>query len=334
MTKKITIIADHDGKNIKPITWELFAFAKKIQAHEKADIYFFIIGENTKELAQDISIHSGCKTYAMDVLGTNNYHGQIYKKILIPFLTKNPADYILVPHTTSGMDYAPALSIALKGSCITAVEGIHNKDNVLHFVRAMFGRKIQADLSNKNLGASSPQVLTLQAGSFKPFKLDQNDIKNINIIHEAFDCLEKEMIYKGCQPSPSKGSNLAKAEVIVSGGRGIEEEENYKYIEMLADIFPRSATGASRPICDYGWAKYSQQVGATGTIISPKLYIACGISGATQHLEGIRDSQFIVAINSDPDAPIFQVADICIIEDLTDFIPIIVETAKKKRPTN
>jgi len=98
---------------------------------------------------------------------------------------------------------------------------------------------------------------------------------------------------------------------------------------MLAELFPRSATGASRPICDYGWVRYRKQVGMTGTTVSPKLYIACGISGASQHVEGIIDSQFIIAINSDPHAPIFQVADVCIVYDAIEFIRLFVQKVKK-----
>ena len=139
------------------------------------------------------------------------------------------------------------------------------------------------------------------------------------------------MIFTGTRPSPSEGSGLASAEVVVSGGRGIRESQNFKYIEMLAGLFPRSATGGSRPICDYKWITYGKQVGITGTTVSPKLYFACGISGAPQHIEGMKGAWFIVAINTDPDAPVFQIADVSIVEDLMEFIPLFVETFKKKR---
>jgi electron transfer flavoprotein alpha subunit len=328
MTQNIAIITSHDQENINPSTWELYAFAKKLKAHTKAGICFFLVGENTRKLAEDISSKTGCPAIAADVLNTKNYHGEIYKKTLAHLIYKHPSDYVLAPHSTSGMDYAPALSISLNASCITGVEDIKVKGEQLCFVRAMFNGKLQADLLSPDVSAS-PLVVTLQPGAFKPVQPDEKS--HPNIIHNKFDFPEDRMRYKGKLPSPSQGSNLAKAEVIVSGGRGIEEEENYQFIEMLANIFPRAATGASRPICDYGWAPYRKQVGATGTIVSPKLYIACGISGSTQHLEGIRDSRFIVVINRDPDAPIFQVADVCIVEDLIKFIPILVEESEKRK---
>lgn len=329
MTENIAIITPHDGKSISSSAWELYAFAKKLKKHTKAEICFFLVGENTRKLAEDISSRTGCPAIAADVLNTENYHGEIHKNTLARLLSEHPTHYILAPHSTSGMDYAPALSIVLTASCITGVEDIKSEDDGLYFVRAMFNGKVQADMKSQAVTTSSPLMITLQPGAFKPFHPDGNFPPEV--LHNRFDVPEKRMRYRGKLPSPSQGSNLTKAEVIISGGRGIKEEENYQLIDMLAAIFPRAATGASRPICDYGWAPYKKQVGATGTIVSPKLYIACGISGSTQHLEGIRDSRFIVAINNDPDAPIFQVADVCIVEDLITFIPILVEESERRK---
>ncbi len=334
MTQKIAIIAGHDGKKITTATWELFAFAQKLadssnSGSDNTDICFYLIGENTREGAEEISFRSGCPVIAADVPGTRNYQGPIFKKTLLKLFSKNTFNYIIAPHNTSGMDYAPAISLGLGGTCMTAVEDVKEKEGSLLFLRSMYGGKIQARME-----IDAPlAILTLAPGAFKPVQPEKNSTADVS--HIIIDTPQAKMTYIGSLPSPSQGSNLAKAEVIVAGGRGIEEEENYQFIEQLADIFPRAATGASRPICDYGWVKYSQQVGATGTIVAPKLYIACGISGSTQHLEGIRDSRFIIAINSDPDAPILQVADVCIIEDLTEFIPIVVEAYKnRKRPAN
>jgi electron transfer flavoprotein alpha subunit len=355
MAVKIAIIASHDGEKIKSSTFELFAFAKKLGKHITADnsfsgnfsirfsikfsIRFIIIGENTKALAENLSSQTGCSVIAADVENTGNYHGEIHKKTLTCLLNKYPHDYVLAPHSTSGMDYAPALSIALRashtaappigGSCITGVEDIKTEEGKTYFVRAMLNGKIHADFLSPDVSASSPLIITVQPGAFKPVQPDEKS--SFEVTMEKLDFPEDKMKYKGKLPSPSMGSNLAKAEVIISGGRGIEEEENYKFIEMLAGIFPRAATGASRPICDYGWVPYTKQVGATGTIVSPGLYVACGISGSTQHIEGIRDSRLIVVINKDPDAPIFKVADICIIEDLVTFIPVLVEEFNKRK---
>jgi len=298
----------------------------------KYDIHFFILGQDTEHLAKRISANTGKNTHSVDIPGPAQYNGSLYKRVLSALFTKTKFDYICAPHSTSGMDYAPALAVILKGSCITGVEAVKKEGKDICFVRSLFGQKISATL----IGESCPLVMTLQPGSFKPdsFKPGSPDKKSKGRVERSvYEYSEEKMVFTGTRPSASEGSDLDKADVIVSGGRGIEEGENYQYIEMLAALFPRSATGGSRPICDYGWVKYSKQVGITGTMVSPKLYIACGISGAPQHVEAIRDSKFIVAINTDPEAPFFRLADVCIVEDLTEFIPLFVEKFNKKKDT-
>jgi len=329
MPEKIAIIAAHDGKHINPSTWELYAFALKLKGHVRAELRFILVGEDTGKLAENLSSRTGCPVIAADVPHTKHYHSEIYKKALIHLLRRHPGAYVLASHNSSGMDYVPALAIAFEAACITAVEEIRKEGPGLCFVRALFNGKIQADILSRNASVAAPLFVTLRPGALKPLPPDAK--AGPQVVHELFEVPESNVMYKGQRPSPSRGSNLARSEVVVSGGRGIVEEENYRLIERLAGIFPRAATGASRPVCDYGWVSFQKQVGVTGTVVSPKLYIACGISGSTQHLEGMRESQFIVAINKDPSAPIFQVADVCIVEDLIEFIPVLVEASKKRK---
>lgn len=327
MAPKIAIMAEHQNGKIHPITYELLTLAKKIQASENGEICFFVLGQDVEKPARIISSATGLPVQAIAVPGLGPYNGNATKKILSALFTKSRFDYICTPHSTSGMDYAPALSIALGGSCITGVEDVVKGEGKTGFLRSLFGGKISTTL----VPEAFPLVLTLQPGSLKGFSQDQ---KNPGRIEKTeVHCHEDQMVFTGTRPSPSEGSDLARADVIVSGGRGIKEAQNYETIEMLARLFPRSATGGSRPICDYKWINYSKQVGITGTTAAPKLYIACGISGAPQHVEGIRDARFIVAINTDPDAPIFQIADVGIVEDLMEFIPLFVKTVNQKRRT-
>lgn len=325
MAHRIAIIAEHRKGKVSPVTYELFTLAQKIQDPETGGISVFVLGEDAQASAEIISTTSGHLVHAICIPGTGTtYNGSTYKTILSTLFTENRFDYICAPHSTSGMDYAPALSIALGGSCITGVEDVVKEEGKPMFLRSLFGGKISAALTAE----SFPLVLTLQPGSLKAVSPDKKSFPCVE--KTVYACHEKTMVFTGTRPSLSEGSDLGRADVIVAGGRGIKEAQNYKYIEMLAQLFPRSATGGSRPICDYKWLTYSKQVGITGTIVSPKLYIACGISGATQHVEAIRDAGFIIAINTDPDAPIFQVADVGIVEDLIEFIPLFVETYYKK----
>ncbi|MFA5906767.1 MAG: electron transfer flavoprotein subunit alpha/FixB family protein [Desulfobacula sp.] len=325
MAKKIAIIAEHSRGEILPVTYELLTLAQNIQGIETLDIRFFILGEDSEIPAQIISRNTGHRVHAIHVPGLLHYNGALYKKILPSLFIEKPFDYICAPHSTSGMDYAPALAVALGGSCITGVEDVVREDGNICFIRSMFGGKISARLAAE----STPVVLTLQPGALKAFSPDKN--KKPMIEKTVLDITDDTMIFTGTLSSPSEGSDLAKADVVISGGRGIRDAQNYKTIELLAGLFTRSATGGSRPICDYKWITYGKQVGVTGTTVSPKLYIACGISGAPQHVEGMKNAGFIVAINTDPDAPVFQIADVCIVEDLMEFIPLFIETFKQKR---
>jgi electron transfer flavoprotein alpha subunit len=329
MTKKIAIIVEQGDGKVKPILYELLSMAQKIQAIEECRITLFIIGDKIDKLSQNISMETGHDIFVVNTPGFIKYNGSIYTKILKKLFTRMNFDYICAPHSTSGMDYAPALSISVQAPCITSVEDVIFEEKKICFVRSMFGGKLSAKFFNH----ACPVVMTVQPGSFKPFlsKKKPSHAGSGKLTRVVYEYHENTMAFTGTRVSPAKGSVLNKADVIVSGGRGIGEQENYKYIEMLANLFPRSATGASRPVCDYGWVKYHKQVGMTGTLVSPKLYIACGISGASQHVGGIRDSKFIVAINSDPEAPVFRIADVCIVEDTIEFICLFVEKYKKDR---
>jgi len=332
MTKKIAIIVEHGhGKvehgqgKVKPIIYELLSLAQKIADGQDGQIVLFVIGDHIDRLSKQISRDAGYDVCAVGVPGLLTYNGSVYKKILAKLFVERRFDYICAPHSTSGMDYAPALSVAIGASCVTGVEDVFAADGNICFSRPMFGGKLSATFSK----GASPLVVTIQPGAFKPVFPDNSTAGRVTKM--VYDGHEDRMTFTGTKASPVAGSELGQADVIVSGGRGIRDGENYKYMEMLAEIFPRSATGASRPICDYGWVTYSKQVGMTGAMISPKLYIACGISGASQHIEGIKDSGFIVAINTDPDAPVFQIADVCIVEDAIEFIGLFVETVKTRR---
>jgi len=319
MRKKIALIIEHRDGRVKQSIYELLSIAKKISTWEACEIVFVIIGEESDNRLKRISADTGCEIYAVCTPGLKKYNGSLTKEILLKLFCKERFDYICAPHSTSGMDYTPALSIDLKAPCITGVDDVLFEEGEICFVRSMFGGKLSA----KFVKNASPIILTIQPGSFKPFFPAKT--KPGRITRMVYTCKGNEMKYTGSRVSPARGSELGKAEVIVSGGRGIGEAKNYNYVERLAKRFPRSATGASRPICDYGWVTYSKQVGITGTMVSPKLYIACGISGSSQHAEGISGSQFIVAINTDHDAPIFQIADICIVADTIEFIRLFLK---------
>ena len=173
-------------------------------------------------------------------------------------------------------------------------------------------------------------VLTIMPGAFKAKgRIDKSSSGSYEIIKSDYSPQKTKML-KTIQ-AEKDDYPITEADVIVSAGRGIGKKENLEYIYSLAGIFKRAAIGASRPICDIGWLGYKHQVGTTGKTVAPKLYIACGISGTIQHLSGIKGANLIVALNTDPNAPIFNTADYCLVEDIITFIPMLIEEYNRRR---
>jgi len=227
--------------------------------------------------------------------------------------------YVCSAHSSQGMDYVPALAVALNAACITGVEDILEVENRICFATSIFGAKAVAHVQPE----SDISILTIQPGMFSPQKSEISGSGSVTI--RSYECEPSTTRTMGIKQAEADMTGITEADVIVSAGQGIGEKENLNLIYQLAALFPKSAVAGSRIVCDLGWLDYRCQVGVTGATVSPQLYVACGISGAIQHVMGMRNSEFIVAINKDPAAAIFQVADICIVEDLINFIAAFIE---------
>jgi electron transfer flavoprotein alpha subunit len=323
MEQSIIVIAEHLDGQIKPITYELIACAVKLQRFRMLPIQLVILGDDVAGPAREIAQVSGQDIMAIQVPNLHCYNAETYRDILHDLLIEYNPTFICVAHTSQGLDFAPALAVALDADCITGIEDVVEKDGNICAARPLYGGKIFA---HHSAGAKTA-ILTVQPGVFKPLESEFHTTGAVEI---------KSMIYEphrsvslGLKHAEADMSAITEAKVIVAAGRGIAEAENLGIIEQLAKVFPRSAVAGSRIVCDMGWLEYKCQVGVTGATVTPELYIACGISGAVQHVSGMRSSGFIVAINTDPAAAIFQMADICVVEDLTTFIPILIEMYEK-----
>lgn len=320
--KKTAVIVEHRRGEINPLVHELLTFAHLIQAAESSGTTLFIIGDDIEQPAREISTQTGLDVRSVRVPGLSRYNGVAFNKILSRLLDPQAYAYICAPHSTSGMDYAPALSVSLGAGCITGVTGVRFEAGRTVFKRAMYGGKVTAEF----IKTREPVVVTVQPGAFEPFVPPRVTPGRISRVE--YPQQDREMRCTGARVSPGTGSGLDRADVVISGGRGIGEKENYRLIQAAAGLFRRGAAGASRPICDTGWASYDRQVGITGSTVSPRLYMACGISGAGQHTEGMKGAGLIVAVNIDPGAPIFHIADIGIVEDAVEFLRLFIEKVK------
>ncbi len=322
----IVVIAEHLSGRIRPVTWELIAFARELKRLRNAPLSVLIPGEDISAPAEEISARTGCRVLAINTPGLQSYNSEAYKEILAAQLRETGATHVCIANSTQGLDFSPGLAIRLKGACITGVEKVTEKDGRLCFLRKIYNGKMTHTIVS-DVGVT---LLTVEPGVFKASEDEIADChpveyKNVSWHSDRVRNLGVEKSEAGID------SALNEADIIVAAGRGIGKEENLELIRKFASLFPRAAVAGSRPICDLGWLEYGRQVGITGATVTPKVYIACGISGATQHLTGMRGSGFIVAINTDPNTALFNDADLCIVEDLTTFIPAVIGEYKKEK---
>jgi electron transfer flavoprotein alpha subunit len=309
----IYMIAELRKGCIQQETYELVSFGRVIGEGKR--LVFLLLGKKIEEQAREISKKTGCDTLVLFGDHLEHYNALSYAHALMEILQEEAAAWVCLPHTSMGYDLAPRLAVLLKAACITGVESAGG---------GSLGRPIYSGRFIEEIVPKTPRVVvTVLPGAFCPCEETAGPGGEVKVMKAAFTEVPSRTL--GIAESAHRDSALKDAEVIVSAGRGIGKKENVSLIKRLAALFPRAAVGASRSACDLGWFEHKNQIGTTGQTVSPKLYIACGISGAFQHVSGMRGAQTIVAINTDRHAPIFQVAHYCIVEDLTTFIPTLLE---------
>lgn len=322
--KLIFIIVEHYENKPKAIVFELAACADKIKKVCPAEIKFIILGMETEKLSFEITRTTGLDAIAIEINELALYNSEIYKMVINNLAAEFLPSFIIIGHTPRGLDFASGLAVRMKAACITGVEDLMKEEGKIYFKRQMFYGKINASIT----ADSEPVIITVQPGIFEPYKPDKTSPGKVET--RRVEYFPEFIRAKGIRRCKYQDSSISEAKVIVSAGNGIGEKKNLDLIYKLADIFPGSAVGGSRILIDRGWLEYRQQIGLTGAQVAPALYIACGISGASQHLAGMRKSGFVVAINRDPKAAIFNESDVSVIEDLNKFIPAFIEEYEKR----
>ena len=295
MHETILIIAEHAQGRLRPITWEIVGFARQVQSVNQAPIQAIILGEEVEELGQEIVEKTGLDVVGIRVPGLNHYHGGTYTTILHEVIASKQPATIIAGHTSQGWDFAPRLAARLNTSCITNVMGLRLHQDRISFQHPIHGGRILAETVSLTAGT----IVTIQPGAFREFETRSTGQGCLELLSRPFPSSETEVV--GFRAGTQQDTGIAEADVIVAAGRGIGKQENLRLIHELAALFPRSAVGGSRPLCDQGWLRYSQQVGLTGVTVSPRLYIACGISGAYQHLG--RDAGIRIHRGDQPRSP-------------------------------
>lgn len=299
--KALLIGEQREGK-LLGATYETIAFAQSIGAESA----MFLVGSEG-----DLPKYDG-KLYLADPQKHGELNPDTHKQLILDTVEKEKPDMVVFAHSYYGWDIAPRVTFALKGSPISEVVGY--KDGV--FTVPACNGKLHRDVKP----VAGLPVVTLQSAAFGL----TGDPSGAPSIEKVSSEVESAYEFTGFEAPESTGIDLTKAEIIVSAGRGIGKKDNIDTIKKLAEAI-KGELGASRPVVDSGWVEYERQVGISGQTVSPKLYIACGISGAIQHLAGMKRSEFVVAINKDKDAPIGEVADVLIVADLNQFVPVLTE---------
>ncbi len=326
MKPSIALIAEHYAGSLSPTFFELITFANKLKDASQAKPIILMLGEEIAEAANQASRSTGFDVVGVAIPGLVFYNPETYKAVLLAVLEELKPSHVCAIHTSNGSDLAPSLSVGLGAACITSVEEVRIESGRVKFLRSVLGGKAQAIFSSN----TDITVVTIQPGCFKRADVCAYS-GNVKFIHMEYS--PKRIRNLGVRPGPGCDALLSEAKVIISAGRGVRQKENLDTLFELAGMFSRSAVGCTRPLSDSGQLSSRRQVGLSGAIVSPDLYIACGISGAQQHIVGMQGSGFVVGINTDSNAPIFNHSDICVVADIDEFARELIKAIAIYRRT-
>lgn len=319
-----TIAEERDG-DIRKITYEVISEGRRLADAMGQDLSVVLLGSNIKDRAAELGQYGADKVYVADDQRLSPYTADSYVSVISQLVQAEEPAILLLGASVQGKELAARLSARLNVGMAQDCVGFSVEDGNLVANRPIYAGKAYAKVSFDD---SRPQMATA-----RPNVMDINEpdpSKSAEILDAEFTLEDSELKTKVVDVVKDETGkvDLTEADKIVSGGRGMKGPENYKILDDLAELIGASV-GASRSAVDAGWRPHSDQVGQTGKVVSPNLYIACGISGAIQHLAGMSTSKIIVAINKDPDAPIFQKADYGVVGDLFDVVPALTEEVKK-----
>jgi electron transfer flavoprotein alpha subunit len=287
-----------------------------------------VVGNGIEPLAEEIATVKLAKVYAIESAQLERYTADAYVAALREVVSSKQPRLVLMPHTYQVRDFAPKLAATLGSTLIGDCIGYRKSGEQLVFTRQMFQGKFAADVS---FSCDPPHFATFQAGSYRGDKVEigasRAPVEKIAAPVDAAAIRVKPLeIFKEAK----QAVDLTQAEIIVSVGRGIKEQKNIELAKALADALG-GEIAASRPICDSGWLPMDRQIGSSGQTVAPKLYVALGISGAIQHIVGMKGARSIIAINKDAEAPIFEIADYGVVGNLFDIVPALTEEVKKAK---
>jgi len=323
MAKNIFVFVEYKDRSIRKVSLELLSKGRELAEKDGSTVYAGVIGFHIKEIAETVKSYAD-RVIVVDNENLSNYRCDTYASVLEQILKKYQSSFVFGGSTVTGKDLFPRLAARLNAPIISDAVGIDFDGNRLRVKKPLYGGKVMSLLTFKD--GVSP-LITFRPNSFAVEKLSLNG----EIIEENIDIAkDPKFVILNTDRGGAQKVDLQEADFIICGGRGMKGPENFQFLEEIADVMG-GRVGASRAVVDSKWREYDDQVGKSGKTVSPKLYIGCGVSGALHHTMGMDTSKVIVAVNKDPNAPIFNYADYGIVDDLFNVLPILKEELIKSK---
>ena len=326
MAKGIWIFAERTDGTLRKVTFEMLSEVRKMADTVGEELCVVVLGEGVEAATKDCGPYGADKVYAVESPLLKDYTTEAYTKALVDLVKQHQPSILLGGATVIGKDLFPRVAARLDaGLAVDCTEIKLGEGNQFAVKRPMCAGKVYADIA---FADATLKMATVRPNVLIPSQPDAS--RKAEIVKVAPALTADDIKCKIVEQIKVAGEkvDLTEAEVIISGGRGLKGPENFVLLEEMAAVL-NATVGASRAAVDAGWRPQSDQVGQTGKVVSPNLYIACGISGAIQHLAGMSTSKLIVSINKDPEAPIFQRSDYGVVDDLFTVVPALTEAVKK-----
>jgi electron transfer flavoprotein alpha subunit len=321
----LVVVEQREGK-LNRVSWETITAGQAIAAATGWALEAAVVGSGVNSIASEVAGKKVAKVYDIESPKLEPYTPDAFAAGLKQFLESRQPKLVLMPHTYQVRDFVPKLATAMGRTVISDCIGFKHEGGKAVFTRQMFQGKLAADVS---FTGDAPWFVTFQNGAFRGDKAEAGAaaaaVETVNVeIADGVIRNKPQEVFKEAK----QAVDLTQAEIIVAVGRGIKEQKNIEIAKNLADALGGDLA-ASRPICDSGWLPMDRQIGSSGQTVAPKLYLALGISGAIQHIVGMKGSRAIIAVNKDSEAPIFEIADYAVVGNLFDIVPPLIEEVKK-----
>jgi electron transfer flavoprotein alpha subunit len=323
----LVFVEQREGK-LNRVSWETIAAGQALARETGWALQAAVLGSGVGSVANELATKKVGHVYDLESPILESYTPDAFSAALKHFLSSQQPRLVLMPHTYQVRDFIPKLATSMGRTVISDCIGFRKDGEKLLFTRQMFQGKFAADVS---FNCDAPWFVTFQSGAFRGDQIEAGasaaSVETVNVDVPADAIRSKPQLpFKEAK----QAVDLTQAEVIISVGRGIKEQKNIELAKQLAEALG-GEIAASRPICDSGWLPMDRQIGSSGQTVAPKLYLALGISGAIQHIVGMKGARAVVAINKDHEAPIFEIADVAVVANLFDIVPPLIEEVKKAK---